>query len=148
MSNNVTDFYPPSMEPDDEANRLRGCRRSYGADLSIDGRAMPRGFGQLDQARMAQSASRIIFSSGQYDPWSSMSVNRSLSPTLPFIYIAGGAHHSDIGNNYNPIPDKDDSAPLIAARLLEISYLQTWIAAFHEERDAAKAFIARDERAS
>ena len=148
MSNNVTDFYPPSTEPDDEANRLRGCRRSYGADLSIDGRAMPRGFGQLDQARMAQSASRIIFSSGQYDPWSSMSVNRSLSPTLPFIYIAGGAHHSDIGNNYNPIPDKDDSAPLIAARLLEINYLQTWIAAFHEERAAAKAFIAREERAS
>jgi len=58
---------------------------------------MPRGFGQLDQARMAQSASRIVFSSGQYDPWSSMSVNRSLSPTLPFVYIKGGAHHSDIG---------------------------------------------------
>lgn len=64
----VTDFYPPSTQPDNEANRLLGCRQSYGADLSIDGRAMPRGFGQLDQARMAQSASRIIFSSGQFDP--------------------------------------------------------------------------------
>ena len=96
-SNNVTDFYPPSVEvlPDD---RLRGCRQSYGEDLSIDGRAMPRGFGQLDQARMAASASRIIFSSGEFDPWSSMSVNRSMAPTLPFVFIKGGAHHSDLGN--------------------------------------------------
>ena len=145
-SNNVTDFYPPSVEvlPDD---RLRGCRQSYGADLSIDGAAMPRGFGQLDQARMATSASRIIFSSGQFDPWSSMSVNRSLSGTLPFVFIEGGAHHSDIGNNYNPIPDKDDTPALIAARALETSILKTWIAEFHAERAAAKAFLAREERA-
>jgi len=95
-SNNVTDFYPASR-PFNENNRLMGCRESYGGDLSIDGYAMPRSFGQIDIARMATSASRIIFSSGQYDPWSSMSVNRSLSPTLPYVYIQGGAHHSDIG---------------------------------------------------
>ena len=147
-SNNVTDFYPPSRHPFSQAARLAGCRGSYGADLSIDGEAMPRSFGQIDIARMAASASRIVFSSGEYDPWSAMSVNRSLSPTLPFVFIQGGAHHSDIGNNYNPIPDKDDSAPLIAARLLETNYLKSWIATFHEERAAAKAFLARDERAS
>ena len=145
-SNNVTDFYPPSIEvlPGD---RLRGCRASYGADLSIDGGAMPRAFGQLDHARMATSLSRVIFSSGQYDPWSSMSVNASLSPTLPFVYIEGGAHHSDIGNNFNPVPGDFDTPALVAARAFETSTLKSWIAAFHEERAAAKAFLARGERA-
>ena len=181
-SNNVSDMYPPSVEvlPGD---RLRGCRQSYGADLSIDGGAMPRNFGQLDQARMAASASRIIFSSGEYDPWSSMSVNRSLSPSLPFVFIAGGAHHSDIGNNCeqrrggsararsyerespenraypsdrpppppfpadNPVPGDFDSPALIAAREVEIDYLKRWVQDFHAERAAAKAFIAREERA-
>ena len=46
------------------------------------------------------------------------------------------------------MPDKDDSAPLIAARQLETSYLKSWIAAFHEERAAAKAFLAREARAA
>ena len=128
-------------------DRLRGCRQSYGEDLSLDGRAMPRGFGQLDQARMAASASRIIFSSGEYDPWSSMSVNRSMSTTLPFVFIKGGAHHSDLGNNYNPVPDADDTPELIAAREFEIATLKGWVAAFHAERAAAKAYLARDERA-
>lgn len=54
---------------------------------------------------------------------------------------------SDIGNNYNPVPDKDDTPALIAARALETSYLKTWIADFHAERAAAKAFLAREERA-
>ena len=99
-SNNITDFFPPSKsgsQPFNESDRLRGCRATYGADLSIDGRAMPRGFGQLDIARMATSASRIIFSSGSFDPWSSMSVNRSLSPTLPFVFINGGEGADAVG---------------------------------------------------
>ena len=148
-TNNVTDFFPPSSNgaPFNESGRLRGCRESYGSDLSIDGRAMPRGFGQLDQARMAMSASRIIFSSGSFDPWSSMSVNRSLSPSLPYIMIEGGAHHSDIGNNFNPVPDADDTPALMAARELEIAYLRQWIAEFHAERAASTAFLARNERA-
>lgn len=95
-SNNVTDFYPPST-PFSEADRQAGCRQSYGSNLRTDGGAMPHGFGQVDLARMAQSTSRIIFSSGEFDPWSSMSVKTDLSPTLPFVYIKGGAHHSDIG---------------------------------------------------
>ena len=63
-----------------------------------------------------------------------------------------GARSSDLrcptaGNNYNPIPDKDDSPELIAARALEIGYLKAWVADFHAERAAAKAFLAREERA-
>lgn len=146
QSNNVTDFFPASG-PFDINDRINGCRGSYGSNLRIDGQAMPRSFGQLDQARMATSASRIIFSSGQFDPWSSMSVNRSLSPTLTYVYIKGGAHHSDLGNNWNPQPAADDTKELIAARELEIDILNRWVRDFHEERAAAKAFLDRNEGA-
>ena len=67
-----------------------------------------------------------------------MSVNKTLSPSLIFINIEGGAHHSDIGNNYNPIPSSDDTPALIAARDQETSILIQWVKEFHEERKAAK----------
>ena len=139
-TNNVTDFFPPSA-PFNEHDRQQGCREQYGSDLRTDGSAMPHSFGQNDLPRMSTSASRIIFSSGSYDPWSSMSVNQSLSPTLLFVNIQGGAHHSDIGNNWNPIPTEDDEPALINARAFEIETLNQWIQEFHKERNAAKAFI-------
>jgi lysosomal Pro-X carboxypeptidase len=137
-SNNVTDFYPPSSHPFNETDRLLGCRYNYGSNLRIDGLAMPRSWGQMDIARMATSASRIIFSSGSFDPWSSMSVNKTLSPTLIYVPIEGGAHHSDIGNNYNPIPASDDTPALIEARNIETEILMGWVKDFHAERKAAK----------
>ena len=138
-SNNVTDFFPPSG-PFDVTQVLAYCRGTYGTNLRVDALAMPRGFGQLDIARMAASASRIIFSSGQFDPWSAQSVNQTLSDLLQFVYIEGGAHHSDIGNNYNPIPTSDDTVFLIAAREKEIQILHEWVAKFSEER---KKFVSR-----
>ena len=59
-----------------------------------------------------------------------------------------GAHHSDIGNNFNPLPIPQDTPEVIAARELEIAYLNQWVREFHAERAAAKAFLARDERAA
>lgn len=98
LANNVTDFYPPSgtTYEQDEAGRLAYCQFLYGSDLSIDHWAMPRSWGQLDLARFAASASRIIFSSGEYDPWSAQSINMTLAPTLPFVLIPQGAHHSEL----------------------------------------------------
>jgi hypothetical protein len=144
MANNVSDFFPP--DPPGPYNitsdRVLGCRAQFGGALRLDALAMPRSFGQLDLARFAASASRIIFSSGSFDPWSAQSINRTLSTTLRFVPIEGGAHHSDLGNNYNPVPTKDDTPALVAARQLEISILNEWVAAFHAERSAAKAFLA------
>lgn len=140
-STQVTDFFPPST-PFSEAERQQGCRAQYGSNLRVDGGAMPRSFGQIDLARMAQSSSRIIFSSGEFDPWSSMSVKTTLSPTLPYVWIKGGAHHSDIGNNWNPIPTPDDEPALREARELEMATLTKWVADFHVEREASKKFIA------
>ena len=143
QANNVTDFFPPSSHPFNETDRLLGCQQQYGTDLRVDGLAMPRSFGQLDLARFAASASRIIFSSGSFDPWSAQSVNKTLAPTLPFVLIEGGAHHSDIGNNFNPVPTSDDTPALVAAREKELAFLNEWVAAFHGERRAAKAAVGQ-----
>ena len=139
-ANNVTDFYPPSSET--PADRQAGCRATYGSDLRTDGYAMPRSFGQIDLARMAMSASRIIFSSGSFDPWSSMSVKKTLAPTLPFVMIEGGAHHSDLGNNWNPQPTADDEPTLINARQFHVDTLNEWVKSFHEERRKTKATLS------
>ena len=124
-------------------DRLNDCRFWYGGNLTVDSMAMPRSFGQLDLPRFAQSASKIIFSSGSYDPWSAQSINTSLSDTLPAVIINQGAHHSDLGGPYNPLPDSlTDTPSLIAAREFEILTLKRWVQAFHEERRAAKEGIA------
>jgi lysosomal Pro-X carboxypeptidase len=139
-ANNVTDFFPPNTVDD----RLNDCRFWYGGNLSLDFLAMPRAFGQLDLARFAQSTSRLIFSSGSYDPWFSQSINASLSATLPAVIIDQGAHHSDLGGPMNPVPNAlTDTPSLVAARQFEIDTLHSWVAAFHEERRAAKAFMRR-----
>jgi hypothetical protein len=67
-----------------------------------------------------------------------MSVNKTLSPSLIYVPIEGGAHHSDIGNNYNPIPASDDTPALIEARNIETEILNVWVKEFHAERKAAK----------
>lgn len=143
MANNVSDFFPPDPPGGyNETGRLQGCRFLYGGNLTIDHWAMPRSFGQLDLARMATSASRIIFSSGSYDPWSAQSLNVSLSPSLPFILIEGGAHHSDLGGPMNPVPTANDSPAVVAAREFEIATLNKWVAEFHAERAESKARLA------
>ena len=139
FANNVSDFFPPQTVDD----RLDDCRFWYGSNLSLDFLAMPRSFGQLDVARMASSASRIIFSSGSYDPWSSQSVNVSLSESLPAVLIDQGAHHSDLGGPMNPVPAATDTPSLVAARQFEIDTLNAWVREFAAERRAAKATIAQ-----
>lgn len=57
----------------------------------------------------------------------------------------GAPQHSDLGNNFNPIPTADDEPALIAARELEVSILQQWVVEFAAERAAAKAFIANPQ---
>ena len=74
-------------------------------------------------------------------------MNRSLSASLPFVLIDQGAHHSDLGESANPVPDPQRDTPaLVAAREFEIETLRGWIADFHKERRAAKARLAANER--
>jgi len=145
-SNNVTDFLPParfnpsavdewcqSMFNSRAVNAPRGffpAARSAMRTLSA-----PVAFGMIDTKRLATTASRIIFSSGQNDPWSAQSITESLSPSLPAVVVALGAHHSDLGGPYNPVPSKEyDTASLVKTREFEIQTLRKWIAQVGEER--------------
>ena len=85
------------------------------ADSMIDA------FGLGDLAGFAKSTRRIIFSSGQNDPWSAQSITKTLSADLPAVVISLGAHHSDLGGPMNPVPDpKTDTQSLNDAREFEI----------------------------
>jgi hypothetical protein len=132
-TNNVTDFFPPS--PWSLADTTAWCQESFGPLLVPRPLTLPTQFGLLSLPRFAASTSRIIFSSGSSDPWRSQSINATLSPTLPFVLIDQGAHHSDLGGPYNPVPDPETDTPsLVAARALEIEILNGWVREAAEER--------------
>ncbi|XP_022664564.1 lysosomal Pro-X carboxypeptidase-like [Varroa destructor] len=75
-------------------------------------------FGGVD----ISSASNIIFSNGDIDPWSAGGVLKQLNPTLPTIIIKGGAHHYDL-RAANP----EDTSYVITARNVEKEYIKQWI---------------------
>ncbi len=69
------------------------------------------------------------------------SINVTLSPSLPAVIIDQGAHHSDLGGPYNPVPSSLDTPSLVAARQFEIDTLNAWVKEANEERAAAKVRV-------
>ncbi|PVD34456.1 hypothetical protein C0Q70_05730 [Pomacea canaliculata] len=69
-----------------------------------------------------QSATNIIFSNGQLDPWSGGGVLQTVSSSLIAIQIPYGAHHLDL-RAANP----GDTAYVIEARIQEKNILKNWI---------------------
>ena len=104
----------------------------------MDAQQMPKGYPlplPKELPRFVVSTSRIIFSSGSYDPWSAQSLNTSLSQSLIALIIEGGAHHSDLGGPYNPVVDPSTDTPaLVKAREFEIATLKKWSAQVRKER--------------
>nr|XP_037289023.1 lysosomal Pro-X carboxypeptidase-like [Rhipicephalus microplus] len=68
------------------------------------------------------SASNIVFSHGDLDPWSSVGIRASPSDDLPVIMIPGGAHHSDLRFSTD-----SDPASLKASRDLEKAHVRRWL---------------------
>lgn len=73
-------------------------------------------------ADWARSASNIVWSQGEYDPWRGGGVISSLSDTLVAVVIPGAAHHLDLF-----FSNENDTDEVIAVRALEMEHVRKWV---------------------
>jgi lysosomal Pro-X carboxypeptidase len=80
----------------------------------------------------ARTASNIVWSQGEYDPWKGGGVTEDLNDSLLAILIAEAAHHLDLFFSH-----ENDTQAVISARQIEMNQVNKWI---HEKRASTHAF--------
>ncbi|BFZ05933.1 hypothetical protein BsWGS_08972 [Bradybaena similaris] len=113
-SNNVTDMFP--VIPWNLQLKRQYCQNTYG----ITTRDSWAGIQFL--GLKIKSASNIIFSNGNLDPWQGGGINSNISDSLIAVTVVGGAHHLDLRAS-NPL----DPPGAIQAREQEKAIIKSWI---------------------
>ncbi|XP_041854755.1 dipeptidyl peptidase 2 [Melanotaenia boesemani] len=113
-SNNVTDMFPPMAFT--QKDRETYCSKRWAVVPRPDWLKVQFWGDALS------TASNIIFSSGDLDPWANGGVRKSLSSVLVALNISGGAHHLDLrGSN------EADPASVIRVRKMESELIAQWV---------------------
>ncbi|XP_077499993.1 lysosomal Pro-X carboxypeptidase-like [Amblyomma americanum] len=77
-----------------------------------------------------ETATNIIFSNGELDPWSAVGVLEPPSDDVVVLLIPGVAHHADLR-----FSRPSDSPELVRARQIEKNYIRHWISNFADVGD-------------
>ncbi|OQS04626.1 lysosomal Pro-X carboxypeptidase [Thraustotheca clavata] len=113
--NGVDDFLPVAIH--NETSDAESCFKNWGVELRpLWANTVFGGVQGL------QYSSNIVFSNGNYDPWSGYGVLHDLSDTLIAVEIDGGAHHLDLMFS-NPL----DPPSVTKARKIEMKHVRRWI---------------------
>lgn len=121
-SDGVHDIFPAQAAnlTQDNAN----CLAEWGVHLKP--RWAQTEFGGVKALRLA---SNIVFSNGDFDPWSATGVRESLSDSVVAVRVPEGAHHLDLMFSH-PL----DTRGVRRARETELWHIQKWIDEFYADK--------------
>lgn len=126
-SDGVHDFLPP--QPAHGEEQEAGCESMWGIRMRPDWALTE--YGGLKALR---STSNIVFSNGNYDPWSALGVRVNLSESVVAVHIEGGAHHADLF-----FTNALDPPSLTQAREVEKRFMHQWVHAFYERKQQRRS---------
>eukprot|EP00644_Phytophthora_capsici_P000989 jgi/Phyca11/509252/fgenesh2_kg.PHYCAscaffold_43_\ len=84
---------------------------------------------QYGGRKALKAASNIVFSNGNYDPWSGTGVLQSYSDSVVALSVEGGAHHLDL-----MFSNKLDTPSVLAVREAEKQHMHKWAREFYQHK--------------